>query len=65
MDFAWFLSVWLLHFHGEEKVFWRTMNPVRCAVLYRALLGSGKKHDVQKPAPKKGGSLSDYMRGGA
>ena len=57
--------MWLLIFHGEERVFWRTMCPTRCAALYKALLGDGKKREMPEPLPKKGGSLIEYIRGGA
>ena len=43
------------------------MNPVRCSVMYKALLGSGKKHNVQNTSSvqRNGGSLLDYVKGGA
>lgn len=41
------------------------MCPTRCAALYRAMLGDGKKRSAQKAEPKKGKSLIDYIGGGA
>ena len=63
VDFAWFLSMWLLVYHGDERVFWRTMNPVRCHRLYAALLPKTRK--TPEPQQKKPGSLYAYLMGDA
>ena len=55
--------MWLLVYHGDERVFWRTMNPVRCHRLYAALLPKARK--TPEPQQKKPGSLYAYLMGGA
>lgn len=58
MNFAWYLAQWLTVFHGDERSFWKTMNPARFGALYRALLGPGRAQKEEKK------SLSQYLMGG-
>lgn len=63
LDFASFLSIWLLHFRLEERAFWKTMNPARLHQLYDSYFGRSKKPESEKAAEKPR-SLSAYLRGG-
>lgn len=64
IDFAWFLEIWLCRMHCEERLFWKTMNPSRCILLYRSYFGdAGAKHGAPA-APQKRQSLAAYMMGG-
>lgn len=62
IDFAWFLGIWLLHFHCDEKVFWKTMNPARCHALYGALFQSPKSQKTSAQSEPR--SLLAYLKGG-
>lgn len=50
-------------FGRDEKIFWQTMNPVRCHRLYAALLQkeSGSKRPPKQE--KKPASLFEYLSG--
>ena len=40
--------------HNDERLFWRTMTPHRCAVLYREYFArSTPRHAAPAPAPEK------------
>lgn len=55
--------VWLTVFHGDERTFWRTMNPRRISrLLEQYARGVGRPARPSAPAP--GGSLSQYLMGG-
>lgn len=55
--------IWLTVFHGDERTFWRQMNPARIGRLYaeyaQAVAGPQRQN-----APASGGSLSQYLMGG-
>lgn len=53
----------MLHFHGDERVFWRTMNPARCHALYGALLKPPRKAPEAEIIDKPKG-LRAYLTGG-
>lgn len=63
LDFASFLSIWLLHFRLDEKVFWKTMTPARLHRIYDSYFGRGVKAE-RKKQEEKPKSLSAYLRGG-
>lgn len=52
--------------HCEERIFWTTMNPSRCVLLYRSYFGtakSGTKPQEPKEETQKR-SLAAYLMGG-
>lgn len=51
--------------HCEERLFWKTMNPSRCILLYQSYFGAaGARSDTEeKPQPQRQ-SLAAYMMGG-
>ena len=54
--------------HCEERLFWKTMNPSRCILLYQSYFGAAGARDdeTQEPAPQpQRQSLAAYMMGGA
>lgn len=51
--------MWVGLLRADERVFWRTMNPVRCHAIYNALYPQEKKRSAQEPQ-----SLLQYMTGG-
>jgi len=61
IDFAWFLSVWILECHCDERVFWETMTPARLMALFEARFGKRQQAKKQE-APKM--SLAQYLSGG-
>lgn len=63
LDFASFLSIWMLHFRLDEDIFWKTMNPARLHRLYDSYFGRTKKTELRKQEEKPK-SLSAYLRGG-
>ena len=63
LDFASFLSIWLLHFRLDEKVFWKTMTPARLHQLYDSYFGRTKMPEQGKKQEKTR-SLAAYLKGG-
>lgn len=58
IDFAWFLSIWILNFHRPEREFWQAMNPARIVMLFTA-----HSRETKKPEEKIS-SLSAFLMGG-
>lgn len=58
IDFAWFLSIWILNCHRPEREFWKTMSPARLVILFRAQK-KPERDDKQKIK-----SLSAFLMGG-
>jgi len=53
--------VWVCVLHADERVFWRTMNPVRLHALYSALYPQNKRSEANAEQPQ---SLLQYFMGG-
>ena len=50
--------------HNDERIFWRTMTPYRCAVLYGEYFKARQpRRSVPAPARKQITSLFDYVQG--
>lgn len=61
IDFAWFLSIWVCHLRLDERTFWRTMNPVRCTLLFNKYFNPKGDKTVES---EKSNSLAEYIKGG-
>jgi len=48
--------------HNDERIFWKTMTPHRCAALYREYFRPARA--AEKPSEPKQQSLSAYLMGG-
>lgn len=60
IDFAWFLSIWILNCHRPEREFWKSMNPARIVYLFQAQERPKKEQEKNK----KINSLSAFLMGG-
>ena len=50
--------------HNDERIFWRTMTPYRCAVLYGEYFKTRQpRRSGPPPAQKRVSSLFDYVTG--
>ena len=65
IDFARYLSIWILDLKCEESVFWRSMNPMRLHALYNSYFKQRQPREIPEAAPAdKPKSLAEYLRGG-
>jgi len=53
------LNIWMNVLHNDEGIFWKTMTPYRCAVLFREHFRPARIAPAQP-----GGSLAAYLMGG-
>lgn len=69
INFGWYLNIWINVLHNEERIFWRTMNPARCAALYGEYFKLMEprrlpEQKAKKPEQNEPKSLAAYLMGG-